>query len=69
MKPRSYLVRKRSCSQMAPMSWRRSSAATVSARIRESAKAMSSGIDLSRWWQTMSIWGGRDESVLQKEHA
>ena len=40
---------------IAPVSCRTSSAATVSARIRESAKAMSSGIDLSRWWHTMSI--------------
>lgn len=35
--------------EIAPVSWRTSSAATVSARIRESAKAISSGIDLSRW--------------------
>jgi hypothetical protein len=41
--------------EKAPRSWRMSSAAMVSLRIRESAKATSSGIDGSRWWQTMSI--------------
>ena len=30
--------------EMAPMSWRRSSAAMVEGRIRESAKAMSAGM-------------------------
>lgn len=35
--------------EIAPVSWRTSSAATVSPRIRDSAKAISSGIDRSRW--------------------
>ena len=39
----------------APMSWRMSSAAIVSLRMRLSAKAMSSGIDGDRWWQTISM--------------
>mmetsp|Transcript_16769 Transcript_16769/g.36966 ORF Transcript_16769/g.36966 Transcript_16769/m.36966 type:complete len:207 (-) Transcript_16769:1643-2263(-) len=41
--------------EMAPMSWRMSSAAMVSPRIRDSAKATSSGMFLLRWWQTISI--------------
>ncbi len=41
--------------EMAPMSWSRSSAAMVEGRIRDSAKARSSGMDGSRWWQTMSM--------------
>jgi urease gamma subunit len=32
-----------------------SSAATVSCRIRDSAKAMSSGMVLSKWWQTIAL--------------
>src|SRR6266568_3658255 len=40
---------------MAPMSWSRSSAAMVSPRMRLSAKATSSGMEGSRWWQTMSM--------------
>ncbi len=40
---------------MAPMSWRMSSAAMVWGRMRDSAKATSSGMDGSRWWQTMSM--------------
>ena len=39
----------------APMSWRMSSAAMVSLRMRLSAKATSSGMFLSRWWQTISM--------------
>ena len=39
----------------APMSCRMSSAAMVSRRMRLSAKATSSGIDLSRWWHTISM--------------
>jgi hypothetical protein len=38
--------------EIAPMSCRMSSAAMVSPRIRDSAKATSSGIEASRWWQT-----------------
>ena len=38
-----------------PMSCSTSSAAIVSLRIRESAKATSSGMDGSRWWQTISM--------------
>lgn len=49
--------------EMAPVSCKTSSAATVSARIRESANAISSGMDLSRWWQTWlsvgSLFGSR----------
>mmetsp|Transcript_46019 Transcript_46019/g.107302 ORF Transcript_46019/g.107302 Transcript_46019/m.107302 type:complete len:281 (-) Transcript_46019:872-1714(-) len=41
--------------EMAPRSCRMSSAAMVSPRIRLSAKATSSGMFLSRWWQTMSM--------------
>ena len=41
--------------ESAPMSCRMSSAAMVSLRMRLSAKARSSGIDGSRWWQTMSM--------------
>jgi hypothetical protein len=41
--------------EKAPMSCRMSSAAMVSLRMRLSAKAMSSGIALSRWWQTISM--------------
>src|SRR5256884_242821 len=40
---------------IAPRSCRTSSAAIVSARIRDSAKARSSGILALRWWQTMSM--------------
>ena len=40
---------------MAPMSCSTSSAAIVSARIRDSANARSSGIDGFRWWQTISM--------------
>ena len=40
---------------MAPRSCRMSSAAMVSARMRDSAKARSSGICGSRWWHTMSM--------------
>jgi len=39
----------------APMSCRMSSAAIVSARILESAKATSSGMDADRWWHTISM--------------
>ena len=39
----------------APRSWRMSSAAIVSLRMRLSAKATSSGIVGSRWWQTISM--------------
>ena len=38
---------------MAPMSCNMSSAAIVSARILDSANATSSGMFLSRWWQTI----------------
>jgi hypothetical protein len=38
---------------IAPMSCKMSSAAIVSARIRDSANATSSGMFLSRWWQTI----------------
>ena len=41
--------------EMAPVSCRMSSAAMVSPRMRDSANATSSGMDLSRWWQTMSM--------------
>mmetsp|Transcript_8525 Transcript_8525/g.18656 ORF Transcript_8525/g.18656 Transcript_8525/m.18656 type:complete len:272 (-) Transcript_8525:1560-2375(-) len=41
--------------EIAPRSCRISSAAMVSPRMRLSAKATSSGMFLSRWWQTMSI--------------
>ena len=41
--------------EMAPMSWRMSSAAIVSPRMRDSAKATSSGMFLSRWWHTISM--------------
>mmetsp|Transcript_85820 Transcript_85820/g.205700 ORF Transcript_85820/g.205700 Transcript_85820/m.205700 type:complete len:205 (+) Transcript_85820:297-911(+) len=41
--------------EMAPRSCSMSSAAMVSPRIRDSAKATSSGIFLLRWWHTMSI--------------
>ena len=41
--------------EKAPRSCRMSSAAMVSRRMRLSAKATSSGIDGSRWWQTMSM--------------
>jgi hypothetical protein len=41
--------------EMAPRSWRMSSAAMVSPRIRLSAKARSSGRRGFRWWQTMSM--------------
>ena len=41
--------------EIAPRSCRTSSAAIVSARMRLSAKATSSGIARSRWWQTMSM--------------
>ncbi|MNF01281.1 hypothetical protein D3C80_2002540 [compost metagenome] len=37
------------------MSWRMSSAAMVSRRMRDSAKATSSAMLGSRWWQTMSM--------------
>ena len=40
---------------MAPRSCSTSSAAIVSARMRDSAKARSSGIFGFRWWQTMSM--------------
>jgi len=40
---------------IAPMSCRMSSAAIVSARIRDSAKARSSGTLGFRWWQTISM--------------
>ena len=40
---------------IAPRSWSTSSAAIVSARIRDSAKARSSGILGLRWWHTMSM--------------
>ena len=39
----------------APRSWRMSSAAMVSRRMRLSAKATSSAMLGSRWWQTMSM--------------
>mmetsp|Transcript_22542 Transcript_22542/g.49371 ORF Transcript_22542/g.49371 Transcript_22542/m.49371 type:complete len:249 (+) Transcript_22542:264-1010(+) len=41
--------------EIAPMSCKISSAAIVSGRMRDSAKAMSSGLFLSKWWHTMSI--------------
>ena len=41
--------------EMAPTSCRMSSAAMVSARMRDSAKAMSSLRLLSRWWHTISM--------------
>mmetsp|Transcript_113988 Transcript_113988/g.309691 ORF Transcript_113988/g.309691 Transcript_113988/m.309691 type:complete len:319 (-) Transcript_113988:97-1053(-) len=41
--------------EMAPRSWSMSSAAMVSPRIRDSAKATSSGMFLLRWWQTISM--------------
>ena len=41
--------------EMAPMSCRMSSAAMVSLRMRLSAKATSSGMRGSRWWQTISM--------------
>ena len=41
--------------EMAPMSWRTSSAAMVSLRMRDSANATSSGMFLSRWCATISI--------------
>mmetsp|Transcript_32725 Transcript_32725/g.76738 ORF Transcript_32725/g.76738 Transcript_32725/m.76738 type:complete len:246 (-) Transcript_32725:414-1151(-) len=41
--------------EIAPMSCRISSAAIVSARIRDSAKATSSGMFLSKWWHTISM--------------
>lgn len=41
--------------EMAPRSCSTSSAAMVSARMRLSAKATSSGMSLDRWWHTMSI--------------
>ena len=40
---------------MAPRSWSTSSAAMVSARMRDSAKATSSGMFLERWWHTISM--------------
>ena len=40
---------------IAPMSWRMSSAAMVSRRMRLSAKATSSGMFGSRWWHTISM--------------
>lgn len=40
---------------IAPKSCNTSSAAIVSARIRDSANATSSGIDLDRWWHTISM--------------
>ena len=40
---------------IAPRSCKMSSATMVSPRILDSAKATSSGMLLSRWWQTMSI--------------
>ena len=40
---------------MAPRSCSTSSAAIVSARMRDSAKARSSGIAAFRWWQTISM--------------
>ncbi len=39
----------------APRSWRMSSAAMVSRRMRDSAKATSSAMAGSRWWQTISM--------------
>ena len=41
--------------EIAPRSCRTSSAAMVDGRIRDSAKARSSGIEEFRWWQTMSM--------------
>ena len=41
--------------EIAPRSWRMSSAAMVDGRIRLSAKARSSGMVGFRWWQTMSM--------------
>ncbi len=40
---------------IAPRSWSTSSAAIVSARMRDSAKATSSGTLGFRWWQTISM--------------
>jgi hypothetical protein len=41
--------------EMAPRSWSTSSAAMVSARIRDSAKATSSGMLRDKWWHTINI--------------
>ena len=41
--------------EIAPRSCKTSSAAMVSARIRDSANATSSGMFLERWWQTISM--------------
>jgi len=41
--------------ERAPKSWRISSAAIVSRRMRDSAKARSSAIAGSRWWHTINI--------------
>ena len=41
--------------EIAPMSWRKSSAAMVDGRMRLSAKARSSATAGLRWWQTMSM--------------
>ena len=38
-----------------PRSWKTVSAAMVSARTRESAKATSSGMSCDRWWQTITM--------------
>ena len=40
---------------MMPRSWNTSSAPIVSARMRLSAKATSSGMLRDRWWQTISM--------------
>src|SRR3989304_4435262 len=40
---------------IAPRSWSTSSAASVSARMRDSAKARASGIFGFKWWQTISM--------------
>lgn len=41
--------------EIAPMSCSTSSAAIVDGRIRDSAKARSSGMEGLRWWQTISM--------------
>lgn len=52
---------------IAPISCKISSAAIVSALILDSAKATSSGLSLSRWWQTICMhW--KFETTLVCEH-
>lgn len=51
---------------IAPISCKMSSAAIVSPRMRDSAKDTSSGIFLSKWWQTI-YYTNRERSELQLE--